>query len=87
MGDMPRLPYFSASPPSSEAGHSGVPTGSPRIGRPGGNTTPRARGGAASKAGAEYWRLSFPANDARPMPSYVEEMQDVRTMVARQFKA
>ncbi|GBF98588.1 sulfate transporter [Raphidocelis subcapitata] len=87
MGDMPRLPYFSASPPGSDGGNSGIPTGSPRIGRPGGVSTPRSRANAAGKGGAEYWRLAFPKNDATPMPSYVEEIQDVRQMVTRQFKA
>ena len=87
MGDMPRLPYFSASPVGSDGGNSGVPTGSPRIGRPGGSGTPRSRVGATSKAGAEYWRLAFPQGDGKSMPSYMEEIQDVKQMVSRQFKA
>lgn len=89
--DLDKLPHFSSAggaAPDAAAGNlrrssgphasaGGAPNELSRLSAP----------GRAKKESAGNWRLEFPHSDLGPVPSYVEEMQDVQSMFRRQIKA
>lgn len=83
--DLDKLPHFSSSgganQPQESLRRQSQGNKDPDLARLSA-CTPKPR---SSKAGD--WRLAFPHNDARPVPSYMEEIQDVQQLFTRKMKA
>ena len=91
--DLDRLPHFRGAPSPSgplRSGSSG-PLPPPPAAPPAVELTPLAGAGGGpalarqrSSRGGD-WRLMFPHGEGKPVPSYVEELNDVRALLARQL--
>jgi hypothetical protein len=81
--DLDKLPHFGSGsvPPLRSVASSGAGDGHQPLARASA-TTPRPR-----STKAEDWRLVFPHGNEEPVPSYVEEIQDVKQLFWKKLTA